>query len=137
MKNKILILIAALFIGGFAFLSYSKKIAQPIMEDAQPEVAAIEESQPNQVKRVDELPKIELLAESDGQTAYELLELNHELEVKEYDFGVFIEGIDGIKGNDQYYWAFYLNGDYAEQGADQTVLKVGDKVEFRYEEVQF
>lgn len=75
-------------------------------------------------------------AQIDGQNAFELLQSSAQIEFKKYDFGVFVESINGVKGNDSYFWAFYLNGEQAQAGADQTTLKKGDTVEWRYEEIK-
>ena len=78
----------------------------------------------------------EFTAESDNQTAFELLQKNAEVEYDEYDFGIMIQAINQLASNNDYYWAFYLNGEYAQQGAKQTILRAGDQVEFRYEKIQ-
>lgn len=76
-------------------------------------------------------------SQADGQNAFELLQENSiKIDYKEYDFGVFVESINGIKGDDKHFWAFYLNGEQAKTGADQTILQKGDKVEWRYEEIK-
>ncbi len=55
-----------------------------------------------------------------------------------YDFGVFIESIAGIKnGDDGKYWQYYVNDTLGEVAADKKVLEGGDKVEWRFEEVPF
>lgn len=111
----------------------------PTMQ-AQPEMAPAQEAQvleENTDAVVEENNNIVLSAEVEGQTAFELLQANHEVEAEQFDFGVFIKSIDGLAGSDDYYWALYVNEEYAQQGADQTVLTVGDTVEFRYEEVTY
>ncbi|MBP7700511.1 DUF4430 domain-containing protein [Candidatus Woesebacteria bacterium] len=79
---------------------------------------------------------LKFVAQVDGQNAFELLQSSAQIEFKKYDFGVFVESINGVKGNDSYFWAFYLNGEQAQAGADQTTLKKGDTVEWRYEEIK-
>ncbi|MCK5466737.1 DUF4430 domain-containing protein [Candidatus Parcubacteria bacterium] len=55
-----------------------------------------------------------------------------------YDFGVFVESIAGIKnGDDGKYWQYYVNDTLGEVAADKKVLEGGDKVEWRFEEVPF
>lgn len=76
------------------------------------------------------------VAEFDGQTALDLLEKNAEVQTKSYDFGSFIEGIDGIMGTEKEYWAFYVNREMAQQAADKTILKKGDSATFRLEPVE-
>ncbi len=76
-----------------------------------------------------------LTATADGQTAFELLQSEAEVEYKEYDFGIFIESINGTKADDQHYWAVYVNGEYAQTGTDQIQLHQGDQVLFTYEQL--
>lgn len=78
---------------------------------------------------------IEITAWEDGQTAMALLESVATVQKKEYGFGVFVEGINGLLGDKDNYWAFYVNNEYAQQGADQTILQTGDVVRFVYEPV--
>ncbi len=78
---------------------------------------------------------IEVTAWEDGQTALALLESVATVQKKEYGFGVFVDGINGLLGNQDNYWAFYVNNEYAQRGADQTTLNTGDVVKFVYEPV--
>ena len=79
---------------------------------------------------------ISYISELDDKNAFELLKSVAEVEYKEYDFGVFIESINGIKGDDKNFWAFYVNDEKAQAGADKTILQKGDRVEWRYEEIE-
>lgn len=72
-----------------------------------------------------------------GETAFEALQTLIEIEYDEYDFGVYIKSIGGVAGNDEYFWALYVNGEQAQAGADQTNLEAGDKMEWRYEKIIF
>lgn len=55
-----------------------------------------------------------------------------------YSFGVFVESIDGIKnGDDGKYWQYYINNVLGDVAADKKILKEGDNVEWRFEEVPF
>jgi len=85
---------------------------------------------------IDQQTLIELEAETDGQTAFDLLRTKASVAYKEYEFGVFIESINGLAGDASHFWAFYVNGEYAQAGADQTIINQGDRIEFRYEEIQ-
>jgi len=78
---------------------------------------------------------IEITAWEDGQTALALLESVATVQKQEYGFGVFVEGVNGLLGDQNNYWAFYVNDEYAQQGADQTILQTGDVVRFVYEPV--
>lgn len=80
---------------------------------------------------------LNLVATVSGQTAFALLlETTTEVKYKKYDFGVFIESIDGLAGDKENFWAFYLNGIRATTGADATVLKAGDQASFKYEKIE-
>jgi|GEM_PF-533857 len=77
-----------------------------------------------------------LVATASGQTALGLLESAQEVELKQYDFGAMISVINGLAANKSYYWAFYINDEYAKQAADKTALNAGDKVKFKYEKIE-
>lgn len=74
-------------------------------------------------------------AHEDGVTAFDLLQENAKVEYKEYDFGVFVESINGVPGNTEYFWALYVNDEKANAGADITILNTGDTVEWKYEKI--
>lgn len=77
-----------------------------------------------------------LTATKDNQTALTLLQETQNVELAQYEFGSLVKSIAGLKSNDAYYWAFYVNGEYAQQAADKTLLKAGDQVEFKYEKIE-
>ena len=72
----------------------------------------------------------------EGQTPLDLLVEDNEVEYDQYDFGVFVTSINGQSATNEYYWAVYINGEYAQQSSDQISLEVGDLVEWRFEEIQ-
>jgi hypothetical protein len=74
--------------------------------------------------------------QADESNAFELLKDSQEIEFKEYDFGVFVESINGIAGDSKHFWALYVNNEKSLTGADQTTVNKGDTVEWRYEEVK-
>ena len=54
-------------------------------------------------------------------------------------YGLYIHEADGeraIAEEDGAYWAFYIDGEYALTGIDQTVLEDGKHYELRYEVFQ-
>lgn len=71
-----------------------------------------------------------------GQTALDLLSAQTQVQSKTYDFGTFIEGINGVLGNNDQYWAFYVNDQYAQEAADKIILQSGDSLTFRLESVE-
>ncbi len=78
----------------------------------------------------------ELTATQSGEVALDILEANAKVETKDYgEAGKFVTAINGLAGDNTAYWAFYVNGTYAEKGASQTKLKKGDTIKFVYEAV--
>lgn len=74
-------------------------------------------------------------ATQSGVTAFELLTANSQVDYDRSSLGVFIKSIDGVTGDNNHYWAIYVNDQYATSSADTTILSEGDRVEFRYEEI--
>ncbi|KUK79609.1 MAG: Uncharacterized protein XD95_0266 [Microgenomates bacterium 39_7] len=75
-------------------------------------------------------------ADRAGQTPLELISEDNDVEFDKYDFGVFVTDINGQQSNNEYYWAVYINGKYAQQSSDQIELQVGDLVEWRWEKIE-
>ena len=69
-----------------------------------------------------------------GDTVFNLLEILERqkgIVVEKRNFpglGVFIEAIQGVHNMNNSYWQFWVNGKYAEVGANQYVVHDGDKV---------
>lgn len=104
------------------------------------EASPLSETSPSPIiiEEKDFIPSYSFEATTSGQTAFKLL-INSIDEVKytEYDFGTFIESINGIAGDNENFWAFYLNGEKAQTGVDKTILKAGDTVQLIYEKIEF
>ncbi len=70
----------------------------------------------------------------EGGTVLDLLlsmEKRYGISVEKRDFpgvGVFIEGIHGVRNTRTSYWQYWVNGEYAQRGADNYMLKEGDTV---------
>lgn len=79
--------------------------------------------------------QIEMTATKSGQTPFSLLIDQHDVEYDQYEAGVFVTAINDLSANDNYYWAFYVNGQYAQKAADQVQLESGDQVKWVYEEI--
>jgi uncharacterized protein YxeA len=58
---------------------------------------------------------------------------NINLQVKQYDFGVFVEKIGDFESNAKKSWIYYVNNESGQVAADQQKLKNGDKIEWKYE----
>lgn len=78
----------------------------------------------------------QLEADQDNQTPFELLQSSAEVEYDQYDFGVFVTSINGQTSTNDYYWAVYINGEYANEASDKIILKAGDLVEWRWEKMK-
>lgn len=81
---------------------------------------------------------IRIEATQSGKTAFShLVENAPGVKYKKYDFGFFIESINDLSGDNENFWAFYLNGEKAQSGADTVVINSGEVVEFKYEKIEF
>lgn len=52
------------------------------------------------------------------------------------DYGLYVKEVNGIIADydkDQTYWAFYINGEYAMSGVDQTKIEEGASYAFKIE----
>lgn len=78
-------------------------------------------------------PEIIKVTGVEGKTALAVLKERHKVDEKNTSYGIFIDGIDGKKGDEAHFWAFYINGTSASLGADSYISKTGDELEFRYE----
>ncbi|MCL2451963.1 DUF4430 domain-containing protein [Candidatus Saccharibacteria bacterium] len=74
----------------------------------------------------------------DGKTALALLKKKHAVETKEFTgMGEFVTAIDGVKAEDgKNFWAFYVDGEMATEGASTYETKSGEKIEWRLEDIQ-
>ena len=58
------------------------------------------------------------------------------IEGDESEFGLFVKKVNGITADydiDKTYWAFYINGAYANSGVDTTEIKEGESYAFKVE----
>ncbi len=55
----------------------------------------------------------------------------------EYD-SIFVDSIGPyVGGDDNRYWQYYVNGEYATVGADKIIIKNGDVIEWRFEKFEY
>ena len=55
---------------------------------------------------------------------------------EESEYGLFVKTVNGITADydtDGHYWAFYVNGEYAQTGVDSTEIKEGESYSFQVE----
>ncbi len=77
-----------------------------------------------------------------AKTAFEALEKvaekqNFKIEVQEYDFGILVQSINGLKNTPEKAWFYYVNNQMADKSADKLELKDGDQVFWKYEKSSF
>ncbi|MCK4891590.1 MAG: DUF4430 domain-containing protein, partial [Candidatus Pacebacteria bacterium] len=84
-----------------------------------------------------EKKEYELSDISKQTTVFDVLKNNADIKYNNnYSYGVFIESINGIKnGDDGKYWQYYINDVLGDVAADKKVLKEGNNIEWRFEEV--
>ncbi|HUD20795.1 MAG TPA: DUF4430 domain-containing protein [Candidatus Saccharimonadales bacterium] len=66
----------------------------------------------------------------DNVTALNLLKASHQVQTEQTSLGEYITGIDGVTPNSNQFWAFYVNGQMADVGADSYVTKSTDRIVF-------
>ncbi len=129
--KKIILFLFALGAGLYLYNQQRPDLAPTPTTDASPTSEITEFVQENTVSQ------LVLTATQSGQTALELLEAKAEIETKDYgEAGVFVTSINGVVGDNEHYWAFYVNDEFAQQGVSQTVLESSDVVKFVYEEIE-
>lgn len=138
-KNAVLILVIAVLGGMFWWNQQSVSVQNEyVMSDVEiQDSGSMDEVQEMIVDgEAADQKVVTVLVEEEGQIVFDLLSEQQNIEYKQYDFGVFVESINGIAGDDDHFWALYLNGELSPTGADQTVVSPQDLVEFKYEEIK-
>ena len=126
----ILLLIIIFFIGAFYYRNFLKFENKIIKDDNK-----IETSKEN-IVTLFVLGKIYKVSVKDGDTVYDamnMLESNKEnnftFQFKDYpSMGIFIEGINGIKGEKNKYWIYSVNKVEASISVSKYILKNGDSI---------
>lgn len=76
----------------------------------------------------------------DGKNVFDLLlevkNMKAQPEFKRYDFGVFVESINGTKPSEKQFWKLYVNGEEAQVAADKIETKKGDIIEWILEDIK-
>lgn len=73
---------------------------------------------------------------TDKKTVGEALTDAKLIDGEQGDYGLYVKTVDGITldyENDGYYWAFYINGEYASTGVDLTDIKDGESYQLKAE----
>ena len=139
-KVIILVFVAVIFLAG-GFFAYNA-----IKNNGTKEPVVEQNTQKELFLHIDfgnETSKDFLVDFKENYSVFDLLKeasekLSFSIKSKTYDIGVFIESINGIDGGkDNKYWSYYVNGEMPMISADKNLLKLGDKVDFKFEESKF
>lgn len=71
------------------------------------------------------------LAGRDSATAFELLQQSHYVEYRSTAMGVFVTGIDSIRGGGNAFWIFTVNDTTPKIASDKMFTRSGDRVVWR------
>lgn len=72
-----------------------------------------------------------------GKTALEVLESVADIETQDSSVGKMVTSINGIKAETgKTYWAFYVDGAYANEGAGTFVTKDGQNIQWKLEAIK-
>ena len=52
-------------------------------------------------------------------------------------YGAYIVSMMGIEQGDNYYWSYYINGEYAQTGISNCLITSGDVYEFKIEQFNY
>lgn len=90
----------------------------------------------NQTAKQD-APKIESIRYNgeDGKTALELLKAKYQVQTKTFSFGEMVESINGIRADNNHFWALYADGKQTTVGASDYKTKNGEVIEWKWEEI--
>lgn len=73
---------------------------------------------------------------TDKENVEEALSEHNLIQGEEGDYGLYVKTVNGITADydaDQTYWAFYVNGEYAQSGIESTKVTEGDCYSFKVE----
>ncbi len=137
MKNKYtLLVISALLLAGFFYYRNINTENQSVTPNgnqatAESKVDLIIDFGDNEIKNFNLTANSEDTVFSILKTTAEKEKIN--LQVKQYDFGVFVEKIGEFESTAKKSWIYYVNDESGQVAADQMKLKNGDKVKWIYE----
>lgn len=71
-----------------------------------------------------------------GTSALDALKQVTEVEVQEFEFGSFVTSIAGIDAGQSSYWAFYVDGQYAEKGLSDYLIEKDTQIRLELEKIE-
>jgi len=126
----IILLLVIIFFTGIFFYSNYLKVKNVIVKENQSEISK------ESAVTFTVLDKIYQVSIKEGGTIYDVMntlqsnkENNFTFEFKDYpSMGIFIDGINGIKGEKNKYWFYSVNGQEASVSVSNYILKNGDSI---------
>ncbi len=71
-----------------------------------------------------------------GTNAFDAMRSLTEVEYQQFSFGKLVTGIAGVSAPTNYYWALYVNGEYAMTGIEGITLNGDTLVEWKLEKIE-
>ena len=68
----------------------------------------------------------------DSLSVFEVLQAGHEVDYKATAMGVFIQAIDSIGGDSDYFWIYAVNDSVAQIACDKYITGGGDRIKWMY-----
>lgn len=75
--------------------------------------------------------------EFENLTALELLQKDNRVNLTFSGYGAFVQCINSICSNSNYYWMYYVNNELAAVGASDYKIKNNDTIEFKYSNIEY
>ena len=75
------------------------------------------------------------MAGIDGKNVLEVLKTSHEVSEVSSAMGTFVKGIDGVENNMTTFWFFSVNGEMADEAADNIVTTAADSIYWYFRQV--
>jgi len=80
---------------------------------------------------------VETYEQITAETAFDALttvanQKNIPVAVKEYDFGIMVEGVGNLHNSPERYWMYFINGSAGVEAANKAKLAENDVVEWKY-----
>lgn len=78
----------------------------------------------------------ETIEVAQGSSGLDAMKKVAEVQYQDSAYGAFVQGINNVKSDESYYWALYVNGNYADRAIDQYEMDEGMEILWKYEGLQ-
>lgn len=75
------------------------------------------------------------LAGRDSMSVFQLLAQRHFVDAKFTNQGVFVQGIDSVFSNSEFFWVYSVNDTMAQVAADKNPTRTGDRVVWHFRRI--